>query len=96
MWVGRGSPIGELINDDSFYFVSAVSQTDVSELFDQGIEQAEVKLAGQANVRLAVSEYATIPMEQTHLPSVALGFAGGGDIAARFWAGFAKRGCRKE
>ena len=81
MWISRGSPLGELINDDHFYFVSAVSQADVSELFAQGIRKAEVKLAGQASVPMVVTEYATIPMEQTHLPSVALGYAGGGDIA---------------
>ena len=81
MWVSRGSPLGELINDDRFYFVSVVSQTDVSELFAQGIRKTEVKLVGQANVPMAVTEYATIPMEQTYLPSVALGYAGGGDIA---------------
>ena len=81
MWIRRGSPLGELINDDHFYFVSVVSQADVSDLFAQGVRKAEVKLAGQANVTLAVTEYATIPMEQTQLPSVALGYAGGGDIA---------------
>jgi putative peptide zinc metalloprotease protein len=58
-----------------------VSQTDVSELFAQGIRETEVKLVGQADVPLTVTDYATIPMEQTYLPSVALGYAGGGDIA---------------
>ena len=81
MWINRGSPLGELINDDGFNFVSVVSQADVSELFAQGIQKTEVKLAGQANIPLAVTEYAAIPMEQTHLPSAALGYAGGGDIA---------------
>ena len=81
MWVNRGSPLGELIDDDQFYFVSVVSQTDVSELFAQDIRGTEVKLAGQAHSPLAVTEYATIPMEQTHLPSVALGYAGGGEVA---------------
>jgi putative peptide zinc metalloprotease protein len=81
MWINRGSPLGELIDDDQFYFVSVVPQADVSELFAQGVRKSEVKLAGQAGVPMAVTEFATIPMEQTHLPSVALGYAGGGDIA---------------
>lgn len=81
MWVGRGMPMGELINDDQFQFLSVVSQTDVSELFAQGIRHTEVKLIGQAETALRVADYATIPIAQTALPSVALGFAGGGDIA---------------
>ncbi len=81
MWVSRGNPLGELINDDHFYFVSVVPQADVSELFAQGIRSAEVKLIGQADAPIVVTEYATIPMEQTSLPSAALGYAGGGDIA---------------
>ena len=81
MWVSRGSPLGELINDDHFYFVSVVSQGDVSELFAQGVRGTDVKLVGQADVPMVVTDYATIPMEQTNLPSAALGYAGGGDIA---------------
>ncbi|MFT7691451.1 MAG: putative peptide zinc metalloprotease protein [Candidatus Latescibacterota bacterium] len=81
MWISRGSTLGELINDAQFHFVSVVSQTDVSDLFAQGIRSAEVKLEGQADVPVAVTQYATIPMEQTNLPSLALGYAGGGDIA---------------
>ena len=81
MWISRGAPLGELINDDHFYFLSVVSQADVSDLFAQGIRDTQVKLVGQAELPMAVAQYATIPMAQTQLPSVALGFAGGGDIA---------------
>lgn len=81
MWIGRGSPLGELIGDARFDFVSVVPQTDLSELFGQKIQDVEVKLVGQAETPIAVMEYAAIPMEQTQLPSAALGYAGGGDIA---------------
>jgi putative peptide zinc metalloprotease protein len=40
-----------------------------------------VKLSGQAGTRISVADFAVIPMEQTRLPSVALGWSGGGDIA---------------
>ncbi|MBT6146267.1 MAG: hypothetical protein HOH74_12595 [Gemmatimonadetes bacterium] len=81
MWVGRGSPLGELLGGDRFDFVSVVSQTDVSELFAQQIKGVEVKLVGQADRPIPVLEYASIPMEQTQLPSAALGYAAGGDVA---------------
>ena len=81
MWIGRGSPLGELIGNDRFDFVSVVSQTDVSELFAQQIQRVEVKLVGQADEPIPVTDYAAIPMEQTQLPSAALGYAGGGDVA---------------
>jgi len=81
MWVARGTTLGELVNEDRFQFVSVVGQSDVSELFAEGIRKTEVKLVGQASIRIPVPDYAVIPMEQTQLPSVALGWSGGGEIA---------------
>ena len=81
MWLARGTPFGELVNKDRFQFVSVVAQSDVSELFAQGIRKTEVKLSGQADTRIAVADFAVIPMEQTRLPSMALGWSGGGDVA---------------
>ena len=81
MWLARGTAIGELINKDQFQFVSVVAQSDVSELFEEGINKTAVKLAGQASTQIPVTNFAVIPMEQTRLPSVALGWSGGGDVA---------------
>ena len=81
MWLARGTAFGELVNEDRFQFVSVVAQSDASELFDQGIRKTEVKLAGQAGTRISVADFAVIPMEQTRLPSMALGWSGGGEIA---------------
>ena len=81
MWLARGTTLGELVNEDRFQFVSVVAQSDVSELFAEGIRKTEVKLVGQAGTRIPVADYAVIPMEQTRLPSVALGWSGGGEIA---------------
>jgi len=80
MWVPRGTPLGQLVNGDSFYFASVVSQQDVSELFSGKQRKAEVKLYGQAEVAIPVSRYVAIPMEQTKLPSAALGWGAGGDV----------------
>ncbi|MBD3315795.1 MAG: hypothetical protein GF344_08420 [Chitinivibrionales bacterium] len=81
VWVQRGTPLGQLINDEKFHFVSVVSQFDVSQLFAEGIRAAEVKLAGNAGATVAVVSYTSIPMEHTTLPSSALGWAGGGTVA---------------
>lgn len=81
MWIPRGTPMGQLVNDEKFYFVSVVSQEDVSELFARGVRQMEVKLSGQAETAIPVQSYESIPMEQTHLPSPALGWGAGGDVA---------------
>lgn len=85
MWVQKGTPLGQLVDPTSFYFASVVSQEDGAWLFDetaQGkIRKAEVKLYGQVHKTIPVKKYSGIPMEQTELPSVALGWGGGGDLA---------------
>jgi putative peptide zinc metalloprotease protein len=81
MWVHRGTAIGQLVNDEGFDFVSVVSQQDTSWVFSNEILDSQVKLAGQAEVGLAVQNYQRIPVEQTSLPSAALGLGAGGDVA---------------
>jgi putative peptide zinc metalloprotease protein len=80
-WLPRGTQLGELIDPKIFYFVSVVPQREISELFYRKVRQAGVRLSGQAYAQLPVSKFTTIPMEQNRLPSSALGFQGGGDIA---------------
>jgi putative peptide zinc metalloprotease protein len=81
MWVHRGTALGQLIDDRSFHFASVVSQQDTSQLFSGQIRDSEVKLRGQSDVSLAVASLTAIPVEQSKLPSMALGFGAGGDIA---------------
>ncbi len=81
MWMARGTPLGQLIDDNRFFFVSVVSQQDVSQLFSDKVRSTEVKLYGQAENAIQVSSFNSIPMEQTDLPSSALGWGAGGDIA---------------
>ncbi len=79
-WLPRGTRLGRIINPESFYFASVISQREVSELFSQKIEGTDVKLKGQSNLTLKATNLNTIPMEQNQLPSQALGFSGGGEI----------------
>jgi putative peptide zinc metalloprotease protein len=79
-WMPRGTPIGQIINTNSFYFASVIPQKDISELFAQNVANAVVQIRGHSDKKLKVSSFNTIPMEQSELPSPALGFSGGGDI----------------
>lgn len=80
-WLPRGTQIGQIINQNQFYFASVIPQKEISGLFSQKIEAAQVKLIGQSQRLLGVKKINIIPMEQNQLPSSALGFSGGGDIA---------------
>ena len=84
VWINRGTQLGQVINDSQYYFVSVVSQQNVSKLFSKNKLSAEVKLAGQANTSIQVSDYKNIPMEQSTLPSSALGIGAGGDISVDY------------
>jgi len=81
MWIQRGTPIGQLVNEQAYSFSSVVSQNEVSQIFSGQVRSSEVRLAGQAELTLATSNMIQIPVEQTELPSVALGFGAGGDVA---------------
>jgi putative peptide zinc metalloprotease protein len=81
MWVLRGTPLGQLVNDQTFYFASVVSQKDAFRVFSDEIHSSEVKLVGQSEITIPVFDYVMIPAEQTELPSVALGFGAGGELA---------------
>ncbi len=84
MWVPRGTPIGQIVDDESFYFSSVVSQKEVSRVFSGEVQGAEVKLSGQADNTITPQRSTQIPMEQTSLPSAALGLGAGGEVAVSF------------
>ena len=81
MLLNRGTPMGKVINDTSFYFTSVIPQQQVSRLFAGEVKSSAVKLSGQSEITIPVLDYIKIPMEHTNLPSAALGWAGGGDVA---------------
>jgi putative peptide zinc metalloprotease protein len=80
MWIHRGTPIGQLINNSGFYFSSVISQQVVSRFFSDEIRSASIKLIGESEKDIHISKYTIIPVEQTSLPSAALGFAAGGEL----------------
>lgn len=80
-WLPRGTPLGHLINESGFLFSAVVSQQEASRLFAKQIRSAEVRLRGQAGLVLPVTGQQIIPAEHTYLPSAALGWVGGGEVA---------------
>jgi putative peptide zinc metalloprotease protein len=81
MWVNRGTPLGQLVNEQAFSFSSVVSQKEISQIFSGQVRSTEVRLSGQANLTLATGNMIQVPVEQTQLPSVALGYGAGGEVA---------------
>jgi putative peptide zinc metalloprotease protein len=80
-WLERGTPVGQVIDESEFYFSAIVSQNEASRLFSKEILGSDVKLFGQAGELLAVESRKVIPVEKERLPSAAIGWAGGGDVA---------------
>ena len=79
--IKRGSPLGMLINPKQFEFSATVLQEDVDRIFQQKFPQAEVRLPGDADVVMKITEFRKVPGEQKTLPTAALGWGGGGDVA---------------
>jgi putative peptide zinc metalloprotease protein len=80
-WIGRGTALGLIIDPTAFEFVATVLQEDVDSLFAQEIKGAEVRLTGQADETVIATNLRKIPAEKRNLPSAALGWAGGGEVA---------------
>lgn len=79
--VGRGTMLGKIVNDSAFRFSAVVRQEEASDLFLNRVHRVQVRLAGKEEVDVPVAAFYTIPYEQKRLPSVALGWRGGGDVA---------------
>jgi len=80
-WISRGSAVGEIVNTDAFRFSAVVSQDEAANLFVDKIEKAEVRLFGQGGKNIGVEDYQIIPFQHDKLPSAALGWGGGGEVA---------------
>jgi putative peptide zinc metalloprotease protein len=84
MWMPRGTQVGQVVNDESFYFSSVVSQKEVSRVFSGEVRSADVRVSGQSGTTVRSPRIMQIPMEQTALPSAALGLGAGGEVAVNF------------
>jgi putative peptide zinc metalloprotease protein len=81
-WLPRGHRVGELVQDAAFRFTAVISQEDAANLFSGGMGEATVRIAGEASEKLAVSGVRVIPAQQETLPSPALAWSAGGEIAS--------------
>jgi putative peptide zinc metalloprotease protein len=82
-WIPKGTLVGQLINKERFFFVSAVSQKDIGQLFMRSVTGTEIRFKGQAGSNILIDTMIIIPMEQSRLPSSALGYMKGGEIPVK-------------
>ena len=80
-WMQRGQALGEVVDASSFRFVAVMPQEQADIMFQKNFHQAELRLSGQADATLALPQVSIIPFQSDKLPSTALGWVGGGDIA---------------
>jgi putative peptide zinc metalloprotease protein len=80
-WVQRGQALGEVVDASSFRFVAVMPQEQADIMFQNKFRYAELRLNGQADTTLALPQVNIIPFQSDKLPSSALGWVGGGDIA---------------
>ena len=80
-WIPRGTALGEIVPQGAFRFSAVVSQDEAADLFVDQIERVEVRVYGQGGKNLEVEAYQIIPFQHEKLPSAALGWLGGGEVA---------------
>jgi putative peptide zinc metalloprotease protein len=82
-WLARGTELGHVIDERAYYFSAVVPEDEASRLFAHQIRSAQVRLHGQAGRTLPVVGQEIIPAEHEMLPSEALGWNGGGEVAVK-------------
>ncbi len=81
-WFARGAAMGAIVEESGHRFVAILPQV-ATHVFKGNIERAEVRLGGEDGQNLLLRDVSVMPSEHGVLPSRALGFAGGGDIAVQ-------------
>jgi putative peptide zinc metalloprotease protein len=76
----RGTPQGLLVDPRSFEFVATVRQSDADAAFARQPGHGQVRLWGEADKVLSVSNWVVVPAGKQDLPSPALGQVAGGDV----------------
>jgi len=79
--IERGTPLGLIVNPIAFEFVAVVEQADADALFARKPSGAQVRLKGQADCALRADHWRVVPGGNQTLPSAALGWAAGGEVA---------------
>lgn len=80
-WFRRGESLGAVVDESTMLFSAVVGQNDIGALFQDPIEGAQIRLRGQAGAPIRASHLLVVPAERRNLPSAALGWMGGGDVA---------------
>jgi putative peptide zinc metalloprotease protein len=80
-WLPRGAAVGEMVDPHASYFSAVVRQEDAAYLFGKDLRAAGVRLQGDSGEIVRVTGATMIPAQQEKLPSAALGWLGGGEIA---------------
>lgn len=80
-WLRSDQVLGEIVDPNNLKFYAVVPQEEADILFKNTYTKAEIRLMGQADINLPVPKLTVIPFQREKLPSVALGWLGGGDIA---------------
>lgn len=80
-WLVRGQQVGMIIDNEAFRYTAVVSQEEASDLFQRDIQLMEVRLFGEPGNNIAVREFEIIPYQQQQLPTTALSWLGGGQVA---------------
>lgn len=80
-WIRRGKVLGHLISSGHLRFSAMITQEQANELFRKLPRSAELKIEGQSGKTLTLRGLSIVPYRSDTLSSVALGWAGGGDIA---------------
>ena len=83
-WVPRGGFLGEVIDPSCYVFSAAVPQHEAARLFQDKLKEMSVRVKGIARHEISVLKFQVIPFEQSKLPSMAIGWSGGGQIETSF------------
>lgn len=79
-WLSKGDSIGFIIDTSRFIFSAVIPQEEAGRIFNSSPEKIKIRLIGNAFSELAVRSTKVIPLAQNQLPSVALGWLGGGEV----------------
>jgi putative peptide zinc metalloprotease protein len=81
-WLSQGTEVGHVLDpSQGFQFVAVVSQERARELFASPVGEINLRVLGQADQLIAVERVVLLPYQRDKLPSAALGWLGGGDLA---------------
>lgn len=80
-WIQRGQVLGEIVDTSSFRFVAVMRQEQADIMFQNSFRETELRLSGQADSAITLLKLSIIPFQSDKLPSTALGWLGGGEIA---------------